>query len=67
MDNILLRKLKEVINLYYAVEESEEESEEEYEPESESESEEESEIGLVNETLKVNVDEKGLMSLDLEY
>ena len=64
MDNILLRKLKEVINLYYAVEE---ESEEEYEPESESESEEESEIGLVNETLKVNVDEKGLLSLDLEY
>lgn len=65
MDNILIDKMRQFFKSYYG--EIEEEDEEEYKPESESESEEESEKGLINETLKVDVDEKGFMSLDLEF
>lgn len=64
MDNILIDKMRQFFKSYY---EEEEEDEDEYKPESESDSEEESEKGLINETLKVNVDEKGFMSLDLEF
>jgi hypothetical protein len=66
MDNILFDKMRQFFNSYYVIEE--EDSEEEYEPESESEEEEEEyEEGLIDETLKIKVDEKGFMSLDLEF
>jgi hypothetical protein len=49
------------------VEDEEDNSDSDYETESDVSSESEDESNLVEETIKVNSDEKGFMSLDLEY
>tara|TARA_R110002020_G_scaffold45395_2_gene129891 strand:- start:773 stop:1042 length:270 start_codon:yes stop_codon:yes gene_type:complete len=64
LDNINLDKdeLKQLIK-----ELKEDLDDEDYSSESESDSDEELEKKCVDETLKVKVDEKGFMSLDLEF
>jgi hypothetical protein len=55
------------VNTIVASEAVEDNSDSDYETESDVSSESEDESNLVEETIKVNSDEKGFMSLDLEY
>ena len=67
MDAEIVSSLKNFITfLNFSTTEEEEDSDSDYETESSESSEEEDESNLVEETIKVN-NEKGFMSLDLEF